>query len=115
MTAEVWEQWVLAYGSKGRFDVDSEELDLQAMKSTGCPPCLNYGFLEIAEEQHEIWFDRRNVYSLDKFVEDMAGKMIWGRTQTLIIWGVDIDSGSEWKLTSNLSLRTWLDLGGMRM
>ncbi|RLM48430.1 hypothetical protein C2845_PMPSC055917 [Panicum miliaceum] len=31
----------------------------------------------------------------------MAGKMIWGRTQTLIIWGVDIDSGSEWKLTSN--------------
>ncbi|RLN09703.1 putative Mutator protein [Panicum miliaceum] len=62
---------------------------------------LDYGFLEIAEEEHEIWFDRRNGYSLDKFVKDMTGKMIWGRTHTLIIWGVNIDNGSEWKLTNN--------------
>lgn len=104
----------------GRVDVDSGISDLQAMKSTGCPPwiepghafrvvvrcekycaSLDYGFLEIADQEHEMWFDRRSGYSLDKFVEEMARKIIWGRTQTLIIWGVDIDSGAEWKLTSN--------------
>ncbi|CAL5036095.1 unnamed protein product [Urochloa decumbens] len=62
---------------------------------------LDYGVVPMCEQEHEIWFDRRSAYSLDKFINDMAAKIIWGRGQTLLVWGVDSDSCSEWKLTGN--------------
>lgn len=52
------------------------------------------------KEEHEFWVDG-SVYSLDQFKEDMASKIIWGSSQTLVVWGVDSGSGSEWKLSSN--------------
>jgi len=90
------------------------------MKSTGFPPWIDpgnafkivvkvekynanidCGTIEMSPVEHEIWVDSRNTYSLDQFVEDMAAKIIWGRSQTLLVWGMDIDSGGEWRLTSN--------------
>ncbi|RLM65341.1 hypothetical protein C2845_PM16G20390 [Panicum miliaceum] len=41
------------------------------------------------------------ILDYEKFMEDMAAKTIWGCGQKLVVWGVDSDFGSEWKLTSN--------------
>ncbi|KAJ1265238.1 hypothetical protein BS78_08G063800, partial [Paspalum vaginatum] len=62
---------------------------------------LDYGMLDISEQQHELWFDRCSQYDLDKFVDDMATLMIWGRCQTLVVWAVDVDSAAEWKIRTN--------------
>ncbi|CAN6310721.1 unnamed protein product [Urochloa humidicola] len=59
---------------------------------------VEYGLVEMAEQQHEIWFDRNNQYSLAQLHEDLAGKFIWGPSQTLSVWVVDESTGSEWKL-----------------
>jgi hypothetical protein len=40
-------------------------------------------------------------YNLDNFLEDMATKTIWGRSQTLAVWAVDTDSAAGWKLRTN--------------
>lgn len=34
--------------------------------------------LDIPEQMHELWFDYGRGYSLHQFVEEMAGKIIWG-------------------------------------
>ena len=57
-----------------------------------------YGLVEMAEQEHEIWFDRIVDYTLSKFHDDMATKIIWGPSQTLSVWAVDNDSDSEWKI-----------------
>ncbi|CAN6362348.1 unnamed protein product [Urochloa humidicola] len=62
---------------------------------------LDYGIIEMDEQKHEIWLDISSGYNLDKFVEDMATKTIWGRSQTLAIWAVDTDSAAGWKLRRN--------------
>lgn len=48
----------------------------------------------MTEQEHEIWVDG-SVCSVDKFKEDIASKIIWGSSQTLVVWGVDRGSGSE--------------------
>jgi hypothetical protein len=53
------------------------------------------------EQKHEIWIDISSGYNLDKFVEDMATKTIWGRSQTLAVWAIDTDSAAGWKLRRN--------------
>jgi hypothetical protein len=37
-------------------------------------------------------------YYLNQFHEDLATKIIWGRSQTLAVWVLDQDTGSEWKI-----------------
>lgn len=62
---------------------------------------LDYGNIEMDEQNHDVWFDVRMGYNLDKFVGDMASKIIWGRSQTIAVWAVDRDSAVEWKLRRN--------------
>ncbi|CAL4963376.1 unnamed protein product [Urochloa decumbens] len=38
---------------------------------------IDYGVVEMSEQVCDIWFDRCRVYSLDKFVDDMAREIIW--------------------------------------
>ena len=61
----------------------------------------DYGVVDLDAQEHDLWFDSSNVYTLNGFVDDMASKIIWGRSQQLVIWGVDIDSGTEWNVTSS--------------
>jgi len=51
----------------------------------------DYGVVDLDAQEHDLWFDSSNVYTLNDFVDDMASKIIWGRSQQLVIWGVDID------------------------
>lgn len=78
------------------------------VKSDSYVANLDYGNHEMAEQEHEIWVDG-SVYSLDKFKEDMASKIIWGSSQTLVVRGVDSGSGSEWKLTSNEQFKPMIE------
>lgn len=57
-----------------------------------------YGLVEMAEQEHELWLDRSREYSLAQFYDDVASKNIWGLSQTLAIWVLDWDTGSEWKI-----------------
>ncbi|RLN42878.1 hypothetical protein C2845_PM01G32020 [Panicum miliaceum] len=57
-----------------------------------------YGLVDMAEQHHDIWFDRNTEYSLARFTEDLATKIIWGPSQTVSFWVLDQDTGSEWKL-----------------
>ena len=56
------------------------------------------GLVEIVDREHELWLDRSVGYSLAQFHDKMATKIIWGPGQTLSIWVLDSDSGSEWKI-----------------
>jgi hypothetical protein len=44
-----------------------------------------YGLVGMAEQQHDLWFDRNNEYSLAQLHEDLATKIIWGPSQTLVV------------------------------
>jgi hypothetical protein len=57
-----------------------------------------YRLVEMAEQEHELWLDRSEQYSLAKFVDEMASKIIWRPSQTLAVWVVDTDSDSKWKI-----------------
>ena len=57
-----------------------------------------YELVEMVEQEHELWLDRTRQYILEKFYDEMATKIIWGPSQTLSVWVVDTDSGSEWKV-----------------
>ncbi|CAL4895118.1 unnamed protein product [Urochloa decumbens] len=57
-----------------------------------------YGLLEITDQEHELWVDTSQEYSVAKFNDDMASKIIWGPSQTLAVWVVDADTLSEWKI-----------------
>ena len=52
----------------------------------------------MADQEHDIWFDRTTSYTLSKFHDDMAAKIIWGPSQTLSVWAVDNDSESKWSI-----------------
>ena len=62
-----------------------------------------YGELELVidAQEHVIWFDSRKVCTLNGFINEMSTKMIWGSSQQLLVWGVDIDSATKWKVTSS--------------
>ncbi|CAL4897672.1 unnamed protein product [Urochloa decumbens] len=62
---------------------------------------LEYGMLEFNVQNHVLWFDGTSGYNLDRFVEEMASKTIWGPSQQLLVWAVDRESGSEWKVARN--------------
>ena len=57
-----------------------------------------YGLVEMADKEHEIWLDRTVQYSLGRFYDDMATKIILGSSQTLSVWAIDNGSDSEWKI-----------------
>jgi len=46
---------------------------------------------------------------MSKFVDEMAGKIIWGRDQQLILWGLDKESGTEWKVTTDEQFREMIE------
>ena len=48
--------------------------------------------------KYGIWLDRNCHYSLAQFQEDLSTKIIWGPSQTLSMWVLDQDTGSEWKI-----------------
>ena len=50
------------------------------------------------EQEHEIWLDRNDHYTLAKFHAEMETKIIWGPSQTLAVWVVELDSPSQWKI-----------------
>ncbi|CAO2043102.1 unnamed protein product [Urochloa humidicola] len=62
---------------------------------------LEYGMLDMDEQEHVVWLDRCSGYNLDKFLTDMSSKIIWGPSQTLAVWAVDTDSAAEWKVRRN--------------
>ncbi|KAJ1267767.1 hypothetical protein BS78_07G083300 [Paspalum vaginatum] len=70
---------------------------------------LEYGQLEMQDSEHDLWIDTRTGYSLDTFVEDMAALIIWGSSQQVEVWGVDTDSGSEWKVRGNDQFRQMIE------
>ena len=37
-----------------------------------------YGVFDIEVQEHDLWFDSYNVYTLSRFLDDMASKIIWG-------------------------------------
>lgn len=53
------------------------------------------------EQQHILWFDLNHSYNLDKFLDNMYIKIIWGCAQTLIVWTIENDYIAEWKLRTN--------------
>jgi hypothetical protein len=57
-----------------------------------------YGLVEMVEHEHKLWLNRTGQYTLEKFHNEMATKIIWGPSQTLSVWVVDTDSGSKWKV-----------------
>ena len=57
-----------------------------------------YELVEMVEQEHELWLDRTGQYTLEKFHDKIATKIMWGPSQTLSVWVVDTDSGSEWKV-----------------
>jgi len=52
------------------------------------------------------------LFNLSNFVEDMASNIIWGPSQQLIVWGVDRDSGTEWKVTTD---KHFVEMVGARL
>jgi hypothetical protein len=42
-----------------------------------------YGLVEMAEQQHDLWLDRNCQYSMAQFHEDLATKIIWGQLKHL--------------------------------
>jgi hypothetical protein len=39
----------------------------------------------------------------------MAGKIIWGRDQQVIVWGLDKESGIEWKVSTDEQFRDMIE------
>ena len=64
-----------------------------------------YGLVEMAEHQHDLWFDRNSEYTLASFHEDLATRIIWGPSQTLSVWVLNQDTGSEWKIRMDKHLQ----------
>ncbi|WVZ82562.1 hypothetical protein U9M48_029816, partial [Paspalum notatum var. saurae] len=62
---------------------------------------LDYGPMEMAEQKHELWIDVSSGYNLDQFVDDMSALMIWGNSQALSVWSVDVDSDAKWHVRNN--------------
>jgi hypothetical protein len=52
----------------------------------------------MAEQEHELWLDRTKHYSLGKFHHEMSTKMVWGPSQTLAPWVVELENASKWKI-----------------
>jgi hypothetical protein len=44
-----------------------------------------YDRVDMAEQQHDLWFDRNSKYTLAQFHEDLAIRIIWGPSQTLSV------------------------------
>ena len=44
-----------------------------------------YGQVEMSPQVHELWLDRTVQFSLSKFHDEMASKIIWGPSQTLVV------------------------------
>jgi len=57
-----------------------------------------YDRVDMAEQQHGLWFDRNSEYTLAQFHKDLSTRIIWGPFQTLLVWVVDQDTRSEWKI-----------------
>jgi len=66
---------------------------------------VDYGFVEMDDQEHDVWIDLTSHYSLSKFVNEMAEKIIWGSGQQLVVWGLDKESGTEWKVTTDEQFR----------
>ncbi|KAJ1295614.1 hypothetical protein BS78_01G236500 [Paspalum vaginatum] len=62
---------------------------------------LDYGVLEMGDQEHELWINRNNGYNLGKFTYDIATLMIRGSSETIVVWAVDTDSDAKWKLRGN--------------
>jgi len=56
---------------------------------------VDYGSVEMDDQEHDVWIDLTSHCSLSKFVNEMARKIIWGSGQQLVVWGLDKESGTE--------------------
>ena len=68
-----------------------------------------YEMVDMAEQHHDIWFDRTSEYSLARLTEDLAAKIIWGPNQTVSVLVLDQDTGSEWKLRRDEHLNQMIE------
>nr|CAB3492416.1 unnamed protein product [Digitaria exilis] len=83
----------------------ADVVHLVAMDSSGCPIWIDpgnafrlvvkvskyvadgeYGNVEMTNQEHDLWFDRTELFTLEKFHDEMATKIIWGTSQTLSVW-----------------------------
>jgi hypothetical protein len=46
---------------------------------------VEYGLVEMVDQEHGLWLDRSLGYSLAQFHDDVATKIIWGPSQILSI------------------------------
>jgi len=70
---------------------------------------VDYGSVEMDDQEHDVWIDLTSHCSLSKFVNEMAGKIIWGSGQQLVVWGLDKESGTEWKVTTDEQFREMIE------
>ncbi|WVZ50473.1 LOW QUALITY PROTEIN: hypothetical protein U9M48_001719 [Paspalum notatum var. saurae] len=66
---------------------------------------LDYGSVDIVDQEHELWLDLRSGYSLHLLEQDLAAKMIWD----IVVWGLDAKTNSEWRVTSDSGLQEMID------
>jgi hypothetical protein len=52
-----------------------------------------YGVLDIEVQEHDLWFDSCNVYTLSRFLDDMASKIILGSNQQQVLAEIVQQSG----------------------
>lgn len=62
---------------------------------------LEYENLDIDAQNHVLWIDGSTVYNLDNFVEEMTGRIFLGPCQKFVVWGLDQESDTEWKVSRN--------------
>jgi len=63
----------------------------------------------MAAQQHVVWFDLTSSCNLSKFLEEMKSKIIWGREQQVIVWGLDKETAGEWKVTTDDQFRDMIE------
>ncbi|WVZ93804.1 hypothetical protein U9M48_039759 [Paspalum notatum var. saurae] len=79
------------------------------IKSSSYKANLEYGMLDMQEQEHEHWIDITRGYSMQDLIDDMATKIIWGSSQELQVWGVDTESGSEWRVRDNAQFQRMIE------
>uniref|UniRef100_A0A0E0LKI9 Transposase MuDR plant domain-containing protein n=1 Tax=Oryza punctata TaxID=4537 RepID=A0A0E0LKI9_ORYPU len=70
---------------------------------------LEYGMLQMSDQEYDWWADSSSGYSLDQFHDELASKVIWERSQEIVVWGLDIEIGTECKLVSNEEFGQWMN------
>lgn len=61
------------------------------------------------QQQFKWWVDASGGYNLDKFLHDLASRVIQGPSQEISVWGVDQDNSAEFKVSTNADLEEMIN------